>query len=140
MGCTNSKATRTCETAKPTVSVADYVFKKEEECRKLFETYDADGSGTVELDEITSKLGVKPADAKYILGQLDDDESAGINYEEFKRFFEMTDADTPMEIKLKLFFKGMDNDGSGTVNAEEMATYLSSMSKGSTPRNLQEVC
>lgn len=140
MGCTSSKATRTSETTKQTVSAENYEFKKEEECRKLFETYDADGSGTIELDEITTKLGVKSSDAKYILGQMDTDGSSGINYEEFKRFYEMTDPDTPTEVRLKLFFQCMDRDGSGTVNADEMAEYLASMSKDATPETFKEFC
>lgn len=115
-----------------------YIFQAEDECRELFDRYDTSNDGRINRSELEKTLGVGNNVARLILCQIGRDDEKGVSYEEFRRFYELSDPRTPTSVKIKLLFEGIDLNGDGKVDEEEVANYLSSITPGSAPDQFKE--
>eukprot|EP00766_Chilomastix_caulleryi_P001357 gnl/Chilomastix_caulleri/2330.p1 GENE.gnl/Chilomastix_caulleri/2330~~gnl/Chilomastix_caulleri/2330.p1 ORF type:complete len:172 (+),score=52.48 gnl/Chilomastix_caulleri/2330:323-838(+) len=106
--------------------------------KTLFNEYDIGKNGAIERVELEKVLDVGDNVAQLILCQIGQRSASGVNYEEFRRFYEMSDPLTPVSVKIKLLFEGIDYNGDGRLDEEEVARYLSAITPGSIPGQFDE--
>jgi len=92
------------------------------EFKKLFQLYDLDGSGTINIVELASvlfKLGYtfSPENVDTIIQIVDDNMDGVLNFKEFLAFYDFLEY-------LKSLFESADTDGSGSIDRAELGTLL----------------
>jgi len=90
--------------------------------KKLFQLYDLDGSGTINIIELASvlfKLGYtfSPENVDTIIQIVDDNMDGVLNFKEFLAFYDFLEY-------LKSLFESADIDGSGAIDRNELTTLL----------------
>ena len=105
-------------------------FTEEEiaEMKSLFDTIDTDGSGGLDLDEVTNflKMAELPEElAQLVFFLFDGDEKNGITFEAFKGFFDLLEkiADDPF-LAFKALFDKIDKDHSGEIDKPELKRFV----------------
>jgi len=92
------------------------------EFRKLFQLYDLDGSGTINILELASvlfKLGYtfSPDNVDTIIQIVDDNMDGVLNFKEFLGFYDFLEY-------LKTLFESADVDGNGSIDRQELKGLL----------------
>jgi len=99
------------------------------ELGKIFLSLDANGDGTLTLEELTDGLSklpdFDPKEVKAIMASLDTDKSGRVDYTEFLAAT-MERSLYLKEERLYTAFKLFDKDGSGTITAKELKEVLGS--------------
>ena len=107
--------------------------EREKEMNELFELYDKDGSGAVDVAELATllrALGLAPSNAqvKEVMTKYDKDNSGELSKDEFRQLY--CDDSLPEasdNIDAKAMFNAFDADGSGSVSRAELTEALSQM-------------
>eukprot|EP00747_Dinoflagellata_sp_TGD_P051054 gnl/TRDRNA2_/TRDRNA2_147131_c0_seq1.p1 gnl/TRDRNA2_/TRDRNA2_147131_c0~~gnl/TRDRNA2_/TRDRNA2_147131_c0_seq1.p1 ORF type:complete len:1031 (-),score=153.96 gnl/TRDRNA2_/TRDRNA2_147131_c0_seq1:297-3098(-) len=103
------------------------------ECRHLFDQFDADGGGTIGVDELPDmmrQLGYTPLEKKIreLLDEVDEDGNAELDFEEFVNMmavYRETDGFTHQELdQFRQAFNAFDYDRSSRVDALELKDLL----------------
>lgn len=115
-------------------------MKKEQALKQAFKTFDTDGSGSIDCDELYGLLhgiglSITMDEVQETLKQYDDDGNGTIEFEEFCCIVEdykteMQTGDVVAEI-----FKSMDRDGDGNLSRQEFADGLRSIPNAGLTRD-----
>ncbi|CAH2057552.1 unnamed protein product [Thlaspi arvense] len=101
-----------------------------DQVRKVFNKFDADGSGTISLTElidVLKALGSYTSDdeVKRMMEEIDTDHDGLINWEEFSSFCKSSDEDSSRaEEDLKEAFDLYDQDKDGNISSTELHQIL----------------
>lgn len=116
--------------------------------REVFESMDADNSGSLDHEEITEMIAkhlgmkLKPAELEEALKQMDDDSSGEVSFSEFYAWWtkDETQATFQKAIKrmeaVKEVFDTLDEDSSGALSRKEVKRLADSLNAKLTHRDL----
>eukprot|EP00052_Salpingoeca_macrocollata_P024406 m.218110 g.218110 ORF g.218110 m.218110 type:complete len:2030 (+) comp22247_c0_seq1:95-6184(+) len=102
----------------------------------VFHELDSDNSGfisTVELERMLEMMGMPPEERRRhlptLLREMDEDDDGQISLEEFARVAELRnlfppEPEDPLVAQAEAMFAEIDEDGSGTINVDELETVL----------------
>lgn len=101
-----------------------------EEFRLAFSLFDADGGGTIaieELAEVMRALGQQVSDTELqdMIREVDEDESGELDFEEFLNLMAKKLHDSDSEVEITEAFRVFDKDNSGTVPISVIVATLS---------------
>ncbi|KNC47738.1 calmodulin mutant syncam9 [Thecamonas trahens ATCC 50062] len=110
---------------------------REAELREMFELFDEDGSGCLDIDELgrlMTKLGT-PIDAQILramVAAVDDDGDMELDCDEYVELLSAYEAVKVMdsELSVKLMFNMLDADGDGSISLTELREALNSLGNG----------
>eukprot|EP01052_Picozoa_sp_SAG31_P052059 SAG31_NODE_12669_length_925_cov_1.898305_1_plen_133_part_10 len=105
-------------------------YAKQEQIRRVFESHDVDGSGTIDLQELVpalEELGINASRVPEILNAVDSDSSGQLDMAEFAEIF--------ANGRLRNVFDEIDRDRSGTISTSELQVALKKL--GCTVRGSQ---
>ena len=119
---------------------------RETELREMFELYDEDGSGTLDVDEL-GRLMVKlgnPIDSKLLeamVDAVDMDGNMELDADEYVSLLSAYEAicDLEPEISVKLLFNMLDADGSGSISLGELRRALNGMGDTFSFKEVEEI-
>uniref|UniRef100_A0A7S1I4Q0 EF-hand domain-containing protein n=1 Tax=Eutreptiella gymnastica TaxID=73025 RepID=A0A7S1I4Q0_9EUGL len=101
-----------------------------ENYKEAFDHFDADGGGTVTVDELEKALKLtgcgEGLDAKAMLAEVDHDDSGCVDFREFCQLMirsQQQRVKDPMQ-EMREGFQAFDKDGSGTVSMQEIRHVL----------------
>lgn len=111
-------------------AVADIL---DEGLQNLFETLDADGSGSLDRDEIAVLIGslgraLNSNELDVMMKQLDADGDGDISFDEFRGWWnaQQYQSDAERDLELGDLFEIVDTDGSGEIDWEEFLEMIGS--------------
>ena len=99
---------------------------EEAELRHIFNMFDLDGSGTIELNElfqVMRTLGLNPTEEemKEMISSVDDDDSGEIEFAEFKKLYErLGQKDDRMEELEEIYYKIFDKNGDRLIDYKDI--------------------
>ena len=99
-----------------------------DELREAFATYDVDGSGTIELEElrgVMKSLGAAEGQAERVMQAADVTHTGNINFDEFCAAVGPIYAHS--ELALKRAFDVFDQDGNGTIDRHELKQMMTKL-------------
>jgi len=116
--------------------------EREKEMNELFDLYDKDGSGAVDINELGTllrALGLAPSNAqiKEVMKKYDKDGSGDLKKDEFRKLYQ--DDSLPEagdNVDAKAMFAAFDTDGSGKVSRAELTEALSQMGEPMTKEDI----
>jgi calmodulin len=128
-------------------SVKDKLSEEDiESFRVAFTALDKDGSGNIDLPELSDMLGnlgfkTSMADMQEMFTEVDTDGSGEINFIEFLEMMakKMEGQDLDSEAALKEVFQLFDEDGGGTIDLKEFKHLLTTLGTGLSNEECKEI-
>merc|ERR1712196_534904 len=118
--------------------------KQKQEIKEAFDLFDTDGSGNIDIKELTvamKALGCepKPGEIEKMIGEVDDDGSGEIGYPEFLKMMtnKILNKD-PKDDMLKAF-RLFDDDQTGSVSIKNLIRVARETNQTLTDDELQEM-
>jgi len=118
--------------------------KKYFELQSVFEIFDMDKSGNVDLHELgglMQALGIslEEDEKKNMMKEFDKDNSGSISFDEFWTYMKRRGEDVDAGELVKDVFKMMDQDGSGSVTTTEFIDVMEKLGTNLTKREIQDL-
>lgn len=100
--------------------------------KQIFDIFDRDGSGSIQTQELESVLetlgiGIKKAELKQILNELDTNRDGEIDFAEFSSLSLLNREEESQEEYLKQIFQQFDKNGDGYIDVAEMSSEAMSL-------------
>ncbi|KAJ8309339.1 hypothetical protein KUTeg_014213 [Tegillarca granosa] len=135
--------------------------KNGDDFRETFNLFDDDGGGTIstdELGEVMKRLGQNPSKRELddLIAEVDQDGNGEVDFDEFlqlmakklkgmdieeeiREAFKVFDTQESGKIKFRQAFELFDEDGGGTIDADELGTVMRSLGENPTEEELAEL-
>jgi len=118
--------------------------KKYFELQSVFDIFDMDKSGNVDLHELgglMQALGIslEEDEKRNMMKEFDKDNSGSISFDEFWTYMERRSSDVDAHELVKDVFKMMDTDGSGSVTTGEFIDVMEKLGTGLSKREVQDL-
>ncbi|CAG8058633.1 unnamed protein product [Penicillium salamii] len=106
--------------------------------KEALSVFDKDGNGDItatELGEVMRSLAQNPTETELqdIVDELDADRSGSIDFNEFLSMMVRKETETDADAEVRQAFNVFDQDGSGTINADELRPVMKSIGEDLTP-------
>jgi len=118
--------------------------KKYYELAEVFQVFDMDNSGTVDMHELgglMQALGISLEDdeKRNMMKEFDKDNSGSISFDEFWTYMQRRTTDVDAGELVKDVFAMMDQDGSGSVTTTEFIDVMEKLGTNLTKREIQDL-
>ncbi|KAM3147209.1 EF-hand domain [Paramecium bursaria] len=115
-----------------------------QEFKEAFALFDKDGDGTItikELGMVMRSLGINPTykDLKEMIREVDFDGNGMIDFNEFLSLMAKKLRDTDLEEEYITAFKIFDQDGDGTLSAQELKHVLINMGEKVSDQDVNDL-
>jgi calmodulin len=110
--------------------------------KDAFLLFDTDGDGVItrtELGAVMKALGLNPTDAELddMINEVDLDRTGSVDLDEFIKMMTVETKPANFEQEMLAAFKVFDKDGSGTIDAEEIAKVMASFCENLSDEELK---
>eukprot|EP00904_Undaria_pinnatifida_P012230 jgi/Undpi1/8137/HiC_scaffold_24.g10608.m1 len=110
-------------------AIKDLADEEVEDLRETFRTFDKDGSGEIDLNElrtVMTSLGYSPTNKQLedMMAKVDLDGNGLINFAEFVTMMRKCKVDTDFDRQIREAFKFFDQDGSGAIDTKELGNIM----------------
>ena len=121
---------------------SSFTAKQLQELREAFNKIDEDGSGELDEDEIKGFLrsvGMEEDYAGLIKKIFDTDGNGLVSFDEFKDYINaLREHETDSKKLFRMLFKAIDEDNSGTIDANEMVEFCGYLHVDMTKEDAEE--
>lgn len=110
-------------------AIKDLTSEEVEDLKETFRTFDKDGNGEIDLNElrtVMTSLGYNPTDKQLqdMMDKVDLDGNGFICFAEFVMMMRKCKVDTDFDRQIREAFKFFDQDGSGAIDTKELGTIM----------------
>jgi calmodulin len=122
----------------------DFPKDKHDECKEVFDLFDKDRDGTInlkELGDVLRTLGANPThqELEMIFKETDIDNSGKLEFEEFMELFKNKISFPGLEEDLIEAFRLFDREGSGTVSVTEFKHVMTTLGDALSDEEAEEL-